>query len=528
MLGGMLFPPGLAAQELSDFQKDFDGVRASEPWLTGYNASGLVRLPKDVPQISFAEIYALKNNGDFLNYYQSNNSFTFGAQTESFFRINHKVVMYGKMDYHNFTGQNMGGSAFIDPYYHAFNLVEANPDNTGQKNMEHYRLVGGVGVGLTSRFSMGAKIDYQAANYTKHKDLRHDNRMLDLTAAAGVAYSLDFLDLGANYIYRRSVESVEFKRFGSTDRLYSTLVDFGAFYGRTELLGESGYTNDKTPAFSQFQGAALQLNLKLGVRLGFLNEFSYLLRTGRFGNRSPFNNKVCYSEHDGNELAYSGLLSYFQNQNQHLLSLKFHRDQLSNFENLYRRQTDPDGGGTDIIYYGNTQVMERTFTSFSLEYTGRLNISNYCPSWELKAGADYANRQQTVTIFPFYRKQDLNFWNVYLLANKRITVRKNQYGITLGVRYGGGGGDMKNDGLYATPSEDTRVPYSSDFNLQREYEYLTAQRVAANLSGIYSRMINPKVKGYIRLAYEFTHALEVEYLPGNQFHNLMLAVGCGF
>ena len=528
LLGGICFPPSVTAQESSGSWKDFACIRESDPWLGGYNASGLVRLPVAIPNTSFVEAYAQKEKGDFVNYYQSNNSFAFGAQTESFFRINAKVVVYGKMDYLNFTGQNMGGSVFLDPYATPFNMVEVNPNNTGEKSKEHYHLTGAVGVRITPRFSIGGKIDYLAANYTKHKDLRHENIFLDLTASPGFAFQWDFLDLGANYLYRRNVESVKFGRYGTTDILYSTLIDFGALYGRTELWGESGYTSQKTPIFNQYQGAALQINLHIGTNWGFFNEFSYLLRNGRFGNRSTSNNLIEYSVHDGSEVAYSGVLSFAQNQNQHLLNLNFCLDQLSNFENMYRRETLPDGGGWDYIYYGSTQILDRTRMTASVGYTGRLQIEDYCPVWELKAGGNFTNHQLTNTLYPFYRKQDLNFWNAYIKANKRITVRKNQYGIALGVLYGGGGGDMNKDGLYATPSEDTRVPYSSDFNVQREYEYLTANRVGANIGGSFSRMITPKVKGYVRLAYEFTHALEVEYLPGNQFHSLRLAVGCGF
>ena len=529
VLGGILCPPGLAAQDSSGSWRDFDCVRGSEVWLTGYNASGLFRLPEAVQRISFAQVSAIKNNGDFVNFYQSNNSYTFGAQTESFYRMSPKVVVYGKMEYRNFTGQNMGGAAFIDPYYHLFNFIEVSQKNTGEKNFERYHLVGAVGARITSRFSMGAKIDYLAANYTKHKDLRHENNMLDLTATAGAAFSLNVLDLGVNYIYRRSVESIKFQRFGTTDLLYSNLIDFGAFYGRTQLFGESGYTRtEKTPVFNQFQGVALQLKWNIRSNLTLFNEFSYLLRSGYYGNASAGNNLICYSEHDGNEMAYSGVVSLSQNQNQHLLSLNFRQEQLSNFENIYRRENDPEAGRTTIVYYGNNKVLDRTRMTAGIEYTGRLQIEDYCPKWEFKAGGNYTNRAQTVSLFPYYRKQDIFFWNAYLKADRRITVRKNQYGMALGLLYGAGGGNMNTDGLYATPSEDSRQPYSSEYHLQNEYEYLTAGRVTINMGVSYARMIRPKVRGYVRLVYEFTNALQVEHLAGSQFHGVQLSVGCGF
>ena len=68
-----------------------------------------------------------------------------------------------------------------------FRSVEADPERLGKKQKETYRLIGGIGVGLTDRFSLGAKIDYTTANYAKMRDLRHVNSWLDLTVTAGDA-----------------------------------------------------------------------------------------------------------------------------------------------------------------------------------------------------------------------------------------------------------------------------------------------------------------------------------------------------
>src|SRR5574344_670664 len=90
----VMLPCNAAAQPSDKNLYSFDYIKNSNGWLTSYNAAGLCVLP--VQSISIAEAYANKSNGDFINYYQSNNSYNIGAQTESFLRIGEKVFTYGK------------------------------------------------------------------------------------------------------------------------------------------------------------------------------------------------------------------------------------------------------------------------------------------------------------------------------------------------------------------------------------------------------------------------------------------------
>jgi hypothetical protein len=531
LLGGIVFPAGLAAQAVaSGAWRDYDCVVRSDAWLANNNASGLTYLPDSVHKISIAEMFANKSDGKFINYSQSDNSFTFGAQTESFFRMNDKVVLYGKIDYANFTGQNMSGSAFIHPDYNAFDITEISASTKGEKNLEQYGLVGAVGIRLLPRLSLGGKVDYRTANYSKHKDLRHQNKYLDLTVTAGAAYRLtQAIEIGANYLYRRSIESLKFGIYGNTDQMYSPFISFGAFYGRTELFSSSGsgytYGTASKPMFNAFNGASLQVNLKIGQTGTFFNEFSYLLRNGYYGEHSSSN--VTYTEHDGTIKSYSGTWAFVQKQNEHFLNVNLCNDQLTNGETIYTKENTP-GGKTEIVYHGTTTVSDKTVSTAGMEYLGQFNVKDYCPEWILKAGTHLVNRQQTIFLYPYFRKQDINYWDVYLSADKRITIRKNQYGVSLGALYGSGGGEAYKDGLYTTPSDDSHRPASADYNLFREHEYLTANHVKGSLGLYYSRVLSPYIKGYARLEYELTNAFQVKRLEGNQFNAINLSLGCNF
>lgn len=125
-----------------------------------------------------------KSDGQFIDYFQSPDSYTLGGEAESFYRVTPRLVFHGWVSYHNFTGKQMGGSAFIDPNSTPFNMVESTDTTKGAKQQEVYRLTGSLAYDLSKRVTLGAKMDYTSTNYTKRKDLRHRNKLLNLVATA--------------------------------------------------------------------------------------------------------------------------------------------------------------------------------------------------------------------------------------------------------------------------------------------------------------------------------------------------------
>ena len=524
----------LMAQERHVIGNSFDYLRQAEPWLTSTNAAGLRYLP--IQQISSVELFLNKGNGGFVNYYQSNNSLSWGARTESFFRLNPKVVLYGKVDYSNFTGRNMGGSAWIEPEYHPFNLVEMTDDNTGTKNKEDYMIVGAASVQLHNNWTIGAKLDYHAANYAKFKDLRHTNKLLDMTATAGVAYSVGTIaEIGANYIYRRSVESVAFRIYGTADKLYHTLIDFGAFYGRSEQFGPgASYTrnsdNKPIPMFNQFHGGALQVNVHLSSTWQWFNEFSYWKRAGYYGKKLP--NTSVLTEHDGNVLSYEGTVSWKSWNKRmclHQWQIGLEHDAITNNENSFVIISPPDGGHADTEYTGQTKTLNRTIVNARLNYLLTLGENLHFPEWALQAGVEVFRRQQiAVSEKPYYRRQTIQTAYFYMSGQKNKALdSKNSYSISLQVLYGLGN-HSHNDGIYETQGDAEKPPATTDFNLYREYDFLTAKRIQGTVGGIYYRQLNPTVRGYVRAEYRLTNALSLEYTSEKTHQLISVAIGCIF
>ncbi|MDR1866544.1 MAG: hypothetical protein LBR08_13375 [Bacteroidales bacterium] len=516
----------LFARDSVVFRRDFEYVRQSTAWLNSDNASGLQYLP--VSGISRAEVSVSKSNGSFVNYHQSDDSYEFGALAESFFRLTPRTVFYGKIHYGNFTGKHMGGSMLLDPYSNAFNLVEMAEDTQGSKNRESYDLSGALGVRLYKGWSVGGGIDYRVAHYVKYKDVRHINKFFDLSATAGVNYRWESIaDVGVNYSYRRSIEGLNFRMYGTTDRQYLSLIDFGSFYGRTELFGEDGYVdkNTENPIVNEWNGFAVQLNLTPFEKWSFFNEFSGKRLEGYYGKKSDYT--PVYAEHRAAIVSYAGTLSFDSRNSRHSLKASVESEHLENFENIYREENRTTGR-TDIVYYGNNKVLDKNAVNAGMEYTANLDVTDHQPAWTLKAGANLYRRRQTTSVYPYFRRQTLRYRNVYLSADKKTVRRANEYGVSLGLLYGWGGGTAKDDGTYAQTSDSQRPPKSSDANLYREYEYLTAARAGVSAGVGYARMFRANLKGYARLAAEWTHAPDTEYLADGNFCTATLVIGCNF
>lgn len=526
MLSGVLCSAETMAQNhVGAGFTDFAYIKQSEAWLNSYNAGGLRYLPVD--QISIAEIYANKQNGQFVNYYQSNNSYDLGAQVESFYRLTPRVVFYGKVNYNYFRGKNMGGSAFIDPYYNPFDILEYPIDKSGDKEKETYHLIGAVSGDLLNNLTLAGKIDYQSANYAKFKDLRHKNKMLDMYVTAGLTYRINrFIEVGANYYYRRSTEGLDFKAYGSSDTKDSTFIDYGAYLGITEI-GETGYTehNEEKPMFNEFNGVSLQLNLRICPQLSFFNEFTYKSRDGYYGKRSP--STIVFSEHSGDVYEYSGALSLSKGKNHHQLRIDLSWEDLDNYQNTYRSEAGTVGNSV-ITYYDPLKVGDRQTGIIKAEYTGNLGVENHNPQWVLNAGAAYTNRWEKAHIYPFYRKQTIYYTDYHANATRNIVKGNDMYTFMLGASFLSGGGTPKEDGLYAPQTASQVFPENMENTLNREYEYLTNDRISGRIGFKYSRLFNAGIRGYASINYSLTKASGIEYLAGNTFNRVSFVVGCAF
>lgn len=525
--GGVLCFARAVAQQTDSAWRDMDYIRNGNAWLRSGNVLGLQYL--SVNKISDAKAYFYKSDGEFINYYQSDNSYSAGASTESFYRLSPKVVFQGKVLYENFKGQNMGGSAFIDPYAAPLDIDEYADSTKGTKKLERYNLLGAVSAKISSRWALGGKINYEAANYAKTKDLRHINKLLNMDVQAALGYSVHkALEIGVSYDYVRRIESVVFNMFGNTDRQYLSLINYGSFFGSKELFDGSGispgYTLQSNPMVNNTHRISLQVDIHLNQRTEWFNDFSYGMRSGYFGQKES--GSIVFTEHHAKQYAYNGALFLRRGSTLHNFGIKAGYENLQNMLNIYRAETDT-GGTTTIVYYGQNQVLQQKITNAEMSYTGYFGVQDNNPRWTLKAGGNYYRREQTTTLYPFYRWQLLNSYAFGISGNRNFVRDKNMYSIALGLDYDSGGGTAKDDGTYITPSSSQTTPATKDNYLYEEYEYFTKPHIKSLLGLKYSRIINTQVMGFVQLGFAYTKAFDVIY-TGSNFRSVNFTVGCTF
>lgn len=510
---------------------DMNLVKYSNAWLRSDNAAGMFTLP--VNNISLAEVYLDKSNGKYVNYFESDNSYQYGAKAESFYKIGEKVVVYGNIGYSKFSGKNMSGSILINPDFNSFNITEVNDSTAGKKDSELYHLIGAISVEAHSGLRLGGKVDYRAQNYAKFKDLRHRNELTDLALTVGASYNIgNRVNIGANYYYRRSIEELYFKQYGNNE-VYklSMFISYGNFYGRRESYNASGTSielinNNIKPMVNLFHGGNIQLDWNISNSLNFFNEFTYKSRTGYLGLKSL--GEVAYTEHEGDILGYRGEFSLKNNNNSHVFVMNLGQEKMKNYEKNYTEEKEVVGGATFIKYAGRNLVSNKTEYAVGLEYFSFLGIKEFVPLWTLKANADFYERKGRTSLYPYYRKQNLHYINIGVGGERNFINGKNIYTISLGVNYHFGDGTAKKDGGYVSPTEEQTAPETMDQYLNAEFEYLTASNISADTSFKYSRMINHNVWGYAVISGNVKNGFDIEYAQGKTYVSTQIKIGCSF
>lgn len=520
-------PIAVSAQSDSVLHRDFATVAASSPWLTAPNAAGLTRLA--APSLSRAELSVDYGKGGFVNYYESPRSLTLGAMAESYQRLSPRAVVYGLISYENFSGHDMTGSVFIDPSQKPIDIVEDSLTNQGKKHRDTYHLIGALGYDLTSHLSLGARFDFTAANYAKYRDLRHQNKLTDITATAGLLWApASWLALGAHYSYRRDIESVLFRTYGKTDRTYISLLSYGGFIGQTDQFATTGFTGSDTekPLFDDRQGFGVELDIKPIGRLTWHNEFRMDYRQGYYGRQSPYS--ITYTRHRGHDYAYSGQLSWQVQRSLHLLNVNIESSKLRNDMQQYRSDIN-ESGATYYEYYDPVKTTDRAEVTTHIGYEGFLGMRGELPTWHIALGTSLYHRHQTAYRYPYFRRQHWNSTTLYFSGERNVDLRRGVLTLSIDLSYRHGSGAPYEDLTFSQPSDKQHEPASVEAYAQQEYAFWMAPQYQLGGSVGYAFIVpGTRLKGYARLAAHNRHANGSASLYGKDHTTLSCTLGLQF
>ena len=463
---------------------DYAFIKDADAWLTCRNAATLTQFASH--NISNAQLSFTREKGGFTDFSDSPDAITANAEVESFYRISRRAVGYGLMSYDNFSGKEMGGSVFIDTSRLPFDLEEDSLTNLGRKHRDTYHLTGGVGIDVWHGISVGARLDYKAANYAKYKDLRHKNKLMDMTLTTGVFWPISgVVDVGAYYCYRRTTESLKFNLYGREDKTYVTFINYGPFIGETEQFANSGFTDKlrELPMVNNHNGIGMQLGLHLGHNLTFTNEAMLAYREGYYGRRSEYTNS--YSFHRSHIYDYHGRLSYRAKASLHHIDVNIEAENLINHFETFREKRN-DSGASYYEYYDPVKTANKLWVYGRVAYTAYLGIHGELPTWGLSASCQWMHRKQTGYDYPYYRRQRLNNQEWELSAIRHLQMHKGILSLKLSGAFLNGSGAPFEDLTFVAPSDKQHPSPTMDTWLYREHQWLTAPQYTIGGSMRYS------------------------------------------
>lgn len=480
LFGLGILPARASAPDSVRFDFDFDFAIDTTGWLNSANASQLFRIP--VTRTGRAGIGTEAFRGEFAGFNAAETFASIEAGGESWFRLSPRTMLYGYASFESVAEKNSNGSAFMNREERAFDIILMDPENKGSRKTEWYRIGAAVGHEINSRIALGLRMNYHAGNMARTRDLRHTNKTLDMDVSPGATLRLSkSFQTGLHYTYKRYIEGVGFKTFGTTDQQYFTLIDFGGFWGKQEIFGSGGYTakESATPYVENLHEIGWQVEYRPVSSVSIFHELLIGSGDGYYGKKSSAS--IVYTEHDLTRIGNHFLASVRGEKYRHHLNLYFGKYSLTNYENSWRSET-ASSGNTVIEYYGKNEVGTRDRLSIAGDYALEWGNTRTRPLWRVFAGGAYEKRDIRAVIYPYFRKQHLQTTEMHIGTLHKRMLGRVELASQVKVGFLTGGGDRNQDGTVVPPSSENGKPVSSDYYLDCEYNYLTASRIVPEVN----------------------------------------------
>ena len=535
LLGVFVLSALPAWSQTEEWKDEYSRFTDWSPWIQSSNPAGMVLTP--LSRISTVRAGIEKQNGGLIDLHESRDSFRPSLDAASYMKVSDRITFYGRMNYSYFKGKDMGGQILMDPYYNPINFLENVDTTTGTKTLEEYTLEGAMAYSLSDRLTLAGRISYQSADYAKRKDPRSLNQWMDLDASVGARYSFgERASAGLSLNYTKTIETVTEKLFGTLDRQYYYLVDYGGSFGKVEIIdGDNGYlsVSSERPMFNQFFGASAQAEFSVGGVNAFI-DLGAAYRSGYFGKKASGSVRFC--DFDGMRYNLDARVTFRTGAVLNRIDGSLNVMTSLNKENSYRVSTNP-GENPEIQYFGSQEVGDKTVSNASARYSvegesirgkGMFSPASWAASIEYR----YFGVDQTATSYPFYRKQRLVRNTIEANAIKNLQLRNDILSLSLGGLCSFSGDDLKNeDGQHASASG---APRSNETYLNKNYEYFHASSAGGSASVRYtmvktSKAANRHYSVFIDLSDSFTHLTrKAEYLTGNYRNTIIFTIGCNF
>ena len=288
--GSGVFAQSSAPKENLEKYYTLERIRSKSGWLVSDNAAGLML---NQASLSIAEVNYDFEQGGLRNVTDGAEVNAFGVRTDSYRRCN-RLSFYGKLSYdyaaskdRSWAGNaNIGDSPML--------IGDSIPGNTRD---ETYAIEAGVAYRM-GRWVVGAMGKYEDRSLAKRRDSRNKTTSMYLSVQPGVMFTSKVVDAGLNFTYERSTEQVGYAAFGTNTTSGMIYFFEGMWFYTSQQLGGSEKFYDVYYKGSEYGGAA-QLELKLGKRVKFFNQFS-----AEYGKMERFRFDLDQHLGDNDQLTY--------------------------------------------------------------------------------------------------------------------------------------------------------------------------------------------------------------------------------
>ena len=466
--------PLAAQQEKNTY--NMDRLKADNPWIGSSNASGLVL--NRFNDFSTAEVGFQYDEGGYRNVADPTSAFNTKVNAESFRHIK-RVFFYGNFNFDYINRQNKTWSSILNPYGTPFYVADSVP---GIQTLESYRLEGGVSTTLGEHWGIGGMVRYLTASNAKKKDVRNRNTYMEFEIYPGILYRSKNINAGANFIYQRMTEKMENTLHGE-GRNHDVFYFEGLWF-YTTITTASNYSETR-----QYQndgyGAAAQIEVK-GGNIRFFNQFS-----GVKTDQIVWINHVTNQrggETEKTSYRYDGALHIDGSDFHHVIKGNAAFEKRLGYENLQRYES-VDNYNT-WVQYGKKNKNTRDITSYGLTYTlfkDRKTLEN---NWNVILGVNRYEEENEYRLYPVNYAQTWENTVVHGAFNKNFRVKKGMVDAGIYGAYTLGDGTM-----LSITSESAGVSGEDLFpqrreQLEREFEYFTADRLAGRLHLRYTHFLN--------------------------------------
>ena len=498
--GRCILALGLLLCGLTVSAQRYERVFRSNFWNESGNITGV---RQDTVSRSYAEAYGGYEGGKFRDTWQAAEGWKVGAATASIQHME-KMSLAGSFSFEQTEGYDMCGSMFIKPGFYPVDVLEFTP---GRKTMQTYAFDGGISYDLSSDWRIGAKMDFESANLAKRKDLRHSNWRLDMTVAPGLMYHDGDFAAGANFLLRKTSETVEAEQVGTAESSYYAFLDKGMMYGVYSVWSGSGLHLSEAgvkgfPVSEISSGAAVQMQYK-----GLFAEIEYLLSKGRIGEK-----EYIWFRFPGNEVSAKLGYRHIGSGAEHHARLGLGRKALGLDERILEKVSE--NGITTVIDHGSNRILSRESWSLSPEY--ELITSDI--EFHARGSLDWTGSMSS-QMYPYLYYQSLMRWK----AEADVIVHLGKFDLGAAAAFGSGS-VHEEDRMASGTSGVQTSPFRLQDWYERQMEYQTASRLESSLSLRY----NFRKSIYMKAEGVWLHGFDLRHIAGADRFGATLKIGYDF